>query len=259
MLRLALIGLTGRMGRAVAELAATTPDIELVAGLVSPRRDLAEAARLLPRPVRVTHDLSELVSGVDVIIDFSRPEVTADAVLAAADSGVAFVSGTTGLRESEFAALRQAAASIPVVHATNFSIGTAVLLRIVPELAQVLASWDCELIERHHRQKRDAPSGTALTLARAVASARATNAPFVYGRGPGIAVRQPGELGIHAIRAGGEIGRHTLLFASDEEGLEITHWAQSRRAYAAGALEAARRLVGRPPGLYQFTDLLFDM
>ncbi len=259
MLRVALVGITGRMGRVVAELATAAPDIELIAGLLSPGRDLAEAARLLPCNVRLTHDLSELVTDVDVVIDFSRPEVTAEAAIAAADAGVAFVSGTTGLRESEFAAIRQAAASIPVVHATNFSIGVAVLLRIVPKLARVLASWDCELLERHHRQKRDAPSGTALTLARVIAAARAVNTPFVYGRGPGLAMRQPGELGIHAIRAGGEIGRHTLLFASDEEGIEITHWAQSRRTYAAGALQAARLLVGRPPGLYQFADLLFDM
>jgi 4-hydroxy-tetrahydrodipicolinate reductase len=257
-MRLGIVGLTGRMGRAVLELAAAAPDIELVAGFVRPQRDREVVRRSLPIPVVLTDDLPQLMEHVDVVIDFSHPDLTATAARAAAAAGVAFVSGTTGLTPEHWAALHEAGERIPLVHAANFSFGIALLQRLLPELVRVLEDWDIELIERHHRAKRDAPSGTALALARAIGTARAApGAELVFGRDPGTPPRRSGEVGVHAVRAGGEVGRHTVLLASDDEGLEITHWAQSRRAYAAGALAAARRLAGRPPGLYAFSDLLF--
>ncbi|MDW8060452.1 MAG: 4-hydroxy-tetrahydrodipicolinate reductase [Thermomicrobium sp.] len=258
MLRIGIVGITGRMGRTVLEVAREVPGIEVVAGLLRAGRDPADVAASLPGGLALTPDLPAFLRSIDVAIDFSHPDLTAVAARAAAQAGVPFVSGTTGLAEPHRRALEEAAERIPVVHAANFSLGAAVLLRLVPELARTLADWDIELIERHHRAKRDAPSGTANALAQAILAARETVVPrIVHGRGPGEALRRTGELGIHAVRAGGEVGRHTVLLAAEDEALELTHWAQSRRAYARGALEAARRLRGRPPGSYSFGELLF--
>ncbi|MCX2726450.1 4-hydroxy-tetrahydrodipicolinate reductase [Thermomicrobium sp. 4228-Ro] len=259
MLRIGVIGITGRMGQAVLDVAAGTHDIAAVAGFVRPGRDTTALRRSLPPSLLLTDALPDLMRLVDVVIDFSHPDLTLAAARAAAASGVPLVTGTTGLAEAHRAALCEAAQHVPIVHAANFSVGIAVLLRLLPELARTLAEWDIEVIERHHRAKRDAPSGTAIRLVQAMSRARAeTPLTYVYGRGPGEALRQPGEVGLHAVRAGGEVGRHTVLLASDDEGLEITHWAQSRRAYARGALEAARRIRNRPPGLYSFSELLFS-
>jgi 4-hydroxy-tetrahydrodipicolinate reductase len=257
MLRLALTGVTGRMGRAVLELAASAPDIQLVRGLIRPARDPHEVAAQLPAPLALTSRVAELVQGADVVVDFSHPAVTVAVAEAAAHAGIPLVSGTTGLSEHDQAVILRAAQHVPVVQAANFSLGIALLHWLLPELVARLPTWDVELIERHHRHKRDAPSGTALALARTLLAAREpAPSPLVYGRGPGTAPRQPGEVGIHAVRAGGEVGRHTVLLATDDEAIEVTHWVQSRRAYAQGALEAARRLVGRPPGLYTLQDLV---
>lgn len=259
MLRVAILGITGRMGRALLDCADSMPEITVVGGLLRSGRDLAATRASLPANLFLTHSIDELLARVDAVIDFSHPEVTVAAAPRCAKAGVALVSGTTGLHEHELAVLRCAAARIPVLHASNFSIGTAVLRWIAQEVAHRLAGWDVEIIEWHHRHKRDAPSGTALGLARAVASARAGQpTPFVYGRGPGDAPRQIGEIGVHALRAGGEIGRHTVLFADDEESLEFTHRVHSRRAYATGALRAARWLVRQPPGWYRLEDMLLS-
>jgi len=258
MLRIGVIGITGRMGQAVLDVASSARDIAVVAGFVRPGRDTATLRAALPPSLLLTDALPDLMRLVDVAIDFSHPDLTLAAARAAASAGVPLVSGTTGLAEAHQAALLDAAQHVPIVHAANFSLGIAVLLRILPELRRLFVDWDIEIIERHHRGKRDAPSGTALALAHAL-NTTCAEAPLtpVYGRGPGEAPRRPGEVGLHAVRAGGEVGRHSVLLASDDEGLEITHWAQNRRAYARGALEAARRLHNRPPGLYTFSDLLF--
>ncbi len=257
MLRIGIVGITGRMGQALLQAAADTPDIVVTAGLLRPGRSSPPPA--LIGTVVLTDRPVDFMRAVDVVVDFSHPDLTTTAAEAAAEAGVPFVTGTTGLTAAQRDALRMAAQRIPLVQAANFSLGIAVLQRILPVLAAVLHDWDCEVIERHHRGKRDAPSGTALALAELLRSARAApDTPLVYGRGPGEARRRPGEIGLHAVRAGGEAGRHTVLFASEDEGLEVTHWAQHRLAYARGALEAARRIRNRPPGLYTLADLLFE-
>lgn len=259
MLRLAISGITGRMGRTVAALAAESSDIQLVGGLVRPGRSVESLALALPRTVYLTSQVQELVDRADVVIDFSHPDVTVQLAHTCAQSNCALVSGTTGLHERQLAALQEAAHNVPVLHASNFSLGIALLQKVLPDLATALEGWDIEILEWHHRHKRDAPSGTALSLARTITQARPSlSFPFRYGRGPGEAPRQPGEIGLHAIRAGGETGRHSVLFATDDEALEVHHSVSSRRAYAAGALLAARRLVAQPPGWYTFTDLLFN-
>jgi 4-hydroxy-tetrahydrodipicolinate reductase len=159
--------------------------------------------------------------------------------------------GTTGLDASQVAALRAAADTIPVWYARNMSTGVSFLQRILPEVARAFAGYDIEVIEAHHRHKVDAPSGTALMLAEAILAGLGERGahPFVHGR-EGHAPRQPGEIGVHAIRGGGNSGEHTVIFASDEEEVRISHRAYSRSAFAAGAIRAARAIHSQPPGWY---------
>jgi len=233
-LRIGLIGHTGRMGREIAAVAAGQPDVAIVGGIG--RGDGPET-------------LDALARDADVLIDFSAPEGTAAAVRAAVAHGTPIVVGTTGLGETHLAALREAATAIPVWYARNMSHGIAVLQEILPRLAAALADYDIEVMEAHHRHKVDAPSGTALTLAEAIGRGLDGEAPLVFGR-EGRQPRQPGEIGVHAIRGGGNPGEHTVLFAGDDEEICVSHRAFHRRVFASGALRAARRIATLPPGWY---------
>jgi len=234
-LRLGLVGINGRMGREIAALAATDPSVLVTGGI---GRENAE-------------EWASLVEGCDVLVDFSTPESSAAAANAAAGAGRPLVTGTTGLDAAQLAALREAAERVPVWYARNMSTGVTLLQRLLPEIARALAGYDIEVIEAHHRHKADAPSGTALMLAEAILAGLGEDVehPFVHGR-VGQAPRQPGEIGVHAIRGGGNAGEHTLLFASDEEEIRLSHRAYSRRAFAAGAIRAAKAINGQPPGWY---------
>lgn len=257
MLRLAIAGITGRMGRAVAELALADPAITLTGGLIRPEREGASDV-ILPAGVRLTADASALLRDSDVLIDFTQPAATAHYACTCAEAGCALVTGTTGLSDDQLDELQTAAARVPVLQASNFSLGIAMLRAVLPALARALGDWDVEIIEHHHRHKRDAPSGTALALVEAIRAGRPeTNSPVVVER-EGIAPRRPGEIGIHALRGGGEPGRHSVLFGSEDELLELSHRVHSRRAYAAGALAAAKWLAGRAPGWYSVDDLLAE-
>ncbi len=205
-------------------------------------------------------DLPALIHDCDVLIDFSTPASSAAAASAAARAGRPIVTGTTGLDTDQLAVLRSASEHVPVWYARNMSTGVSLLRRLLPEIARALAGYDIEVIEAHHRHKADAPSGTALMLAEAIIAGLddvgeaggdklRDPARLVCGR-EGHAPRQAGEIGIHAIRGGGNSGEHTILFASDEEEIRISHRAYSRRAFAAGAIQAAKAIHGQPPGWY---------
>ncbi|MDQ3656678.1 MAG: 4-hydroxy-tetrahydrodipicolinate reductase [Chloroflexota bacterium] len=234
-LRLGLIGIGGRMGQEIVALAEADPSVIVRGGIG--REDSA--------------DLANLVRDCDVLIDFSTPESSITAASAAAGAGRPIVIGTTGLEADQLALLRDASERVPVWYARNMSTGVSLLQRVLPEIARALAGYDIELIEAHHRHKADAPSGTALMLAEAILAglSDAEAHPLVHGRA-GYAPRQPGEIGIHAVRGGGNSGEHTMLFTSDEEEIRISHRAYSRRAFAAGAIRAARAIHGQPPGWY---------
>lgn len=233
-LRLGLVGIGGRMGREIAALAGADPSV-LIAGGIG-RDDAAH--------------LTRLAETCDVLVDFSTPESTVAAVEVAAAAGRPIVVGTTGLDTGQMAALRAASERVPVWYARNMSTGVSLLQRLLPEVARALGGYDIEVIEAHHRHKADAPSGTALMLAEAIlAGLDDGEHPVVHGR-TGHAPRQPGEMGFHAIRGGGNAGEHILLFACDEEEIRISHRAYSRRAFAAGAIRAARAIHGQPPGWY---------
>jgi 4-hydroxy-tetrahydrodipicolinate reductase len=244
-LRIAIAGIKGRMGREVVAAANDALDVVVIAGLV--RVGAGPDVEGIRKFERV-----EELPPVDVLIDFTTAGSTIELATASADQGIPFVSGVTGLSESQLCALRELGTGIPVLHARNFSLGLNALLRFLPELVQSLDGYDIEIVEAHHRHKSDAPSGTALALAEAIGGA-STN--LVYGR-DGVAPRKAGEIGIHAVRGGGNTGEHTVLIMDDGEEIRVSHRSFSRRAFAIGALKAAGFLVCQPSGFYEMADLM---
>lgn len=265
MIRLALSGVGGRVGREVLGAALRDPGITLAGGLVRDGSALAgqDLGTLggggpLGLPIRPAGEAATVLAESDVLIDFTHPAATVEYVVAARGAGCAVVTGTTGLSAAQVDKLRESAATIPVLLAPNVSVGITALLKILPALARLLgADYDLEIVETHHRYKADAPSGTALALARALSEARGETLEdrATYGR-QGQAKRQAGEIGLHAVRAGGAIGEHRIILASDGEQVEVLHRATSRQTYAQGALRAAHWIAGRPAGFYSMADVL---
>jgi len=256
MMRAVIVGIAGRMGEEILRLA---PDaqVEVVGGTSTGRR-AAEAANRLGIPVET--DLGRALDrGAEVVIDFSSPGACVAGARICAERGVPFVSGTTGLDDAQLAVLREAAGRIAVLHAPNMSVGIHLLLRLVEEAAQALGEgFDVEILEAHHRHKKDAPSGTALRLAETVALALGRDLREVgrYGREGLVGPRSAREIGVLALRGGDVVGDHTVFFLGEGERVELTHRASSRSAFAKGALRAARWIVGRPAGFYGMRDVL---
>ena len=263
-----LMGAAGRMGQAMTRLlaAGAIPGLEL-AGAVdradSPLagQDAGTAAGARALGVRISGDLAAaLAARPDVAVDFSFHAATAAAAPRVAAAGVPWVVGTTGLDDAEKAAIAQAARKIPVVLAANMSLGVNLLFALVEQAARALKGrgYDCEIVERHHRRKKDAPSGTALYLGEAAAQGFGWNLKDVAVDGrTGIPGERPEkEIGFHAVRGGDIVGDHTVLFAADGECVELSHRATSRDTLAIGALRAAAWLPGRAPSLYGMRDVI---
>lgn len=254
-MKLAVLGANGRMGRRVVRLAHEDPTIEVVAAIGRPGSpslglDAGTLAGLGPIGVPLSEDLAD----AEVVVDFALPQGTL-AVLDRLD-GRALVTGVTGLDPEQQARLD--AYDGPLLHAANFSTGVNLLLALVARAAAALPSHHLEVVEAHHSRKVDAPSGTALALARSAADARGVDLEAVRrdGRVGHTGVRDPQEIGLHAIRAGGIIGEHEVLLASDEEIVRIAHSAASRDTFAAGALRAALWIAGKPAGRYTMRQVL---
>ncbi len=214
----------------------------------------ADAARLAGIGDSGVKIASSLDTAVDVLVDFSAPDATAELARIAGERRCALVSGTTGLSPAQQSALCDAAEKTPVLWAANMSIGVNVLLGLVREAALALdVEWDIEIVEAHHRNKADAPSGTAKALLDAARMASTTGVQ--HGR-EGRAPRKPGEIGVHAVRLGGVVGDHDVHFASSGEVLTLSHRALSRDIFAAGALRAAKWIAGRKPGMYTMADVI---
>jgi 4-hydroxy-tetrahydrodipicolinate reductase len=250
-IRIGVAGIAGRMGRLLAE-EATAAGADLVGGIDRP--DAAAPGMTLLR------DIGALALAAEVVLDFTHASTVATHAAALAAAGTAWVLGTTGLSAEDEAAVAAAAAHIPVVHSPNYSPGVNLVLALAERMAATLPgdSYDAEIIEMHHRQKVDAPSGTALGLGRAVARGRGVDLDGVKasGRDGHTGARRPGEIGFAALRGGQVVGEHTLLFASATEHISITHRAFDRRAFATGAIRAALWVAGRPPGNYTMMDVL---
>ena len=254
-IRIGLSGALGRMGRACAEVVRARPDLELTA--------------LIARPDMVGRDVDGLTIMTaeqalplcDVLVDFSTPQLSGElATLAAGRGGPALVIGSTGFSQAEEGRVREASRRVAIVKSGNYSLGVNLLLDLVRQAARALSAsdYDIEVFEAHHRRKVDAPSGTALMLGAAAAAARGVELAEVSERGrDGLTgARAEGAIGFSVMRGGGIVGEHSVTFAAEDEIVTLSHSARDRSLFARGAMEAARWVCGRPPGLYDMQDVL---
>jgi 4-hydroxy-tetrahydrodipicolinate reductase len=257
-MRLALVGASGRMGRAIARLAhGQGLDIVCAVAATDVGRDIGDLAGVGPIGTSVVDGLGALEHArADVVIDFSAPNVTLALAPIAAAAKCAIVSGTTGLKDEPRAALARAAERVPVLWEPNMSVGVFLLSQLVAQATAALAEWDIEIVETHHHSKIDAPSGTALRLAEAAQRGRKEATRLVHGREGQPGARKSDEIGMHALRGGDVIGDHTVHLFGGGERLELTHRATSRDVFAHGALRAARWIAGKPARSYSLADVL---
>jgi 4-hydroxy-tetrahydrodipicolinate reductase len=247
------------MGRTLAQLASTASDLELMGGI---DREAAPAGADGYPVVATTDACAPLLDNADVVLDFSAPEALSALLEAhtSALAGRALVIGTTGLTDRINDALEHAARSSAVLVAANFSIGVNVLLALTEQAAHALSAdaFDAEIVEAHHRNKVDAPSGTALALGRALAAGWNCSLDEVRrdGRTGNTGVRPRGEIGLHAVRGGDVVGEHRVMFLGARERVELAHVASDRAVFAEGALLATRWIAGKPPGRYSMRDVL---
>ena len=261
-LRVAVTGASGRMGQAVARAVSAEPEAELACLVARPGSRLvgSSAASIVGDekcPITVSGVLA--LEAVDVVIDFTLPESSLRNARACAEAGVPIVIGTTGFSEAEQSDLDSTLTSVARCQAANFSTGVNLAYRLLSLAAQVMgADSDIEIHEAHHKHKIDSPSGTALAMGQAVASAMGQSLSEVaqYDRSNEREARAPGSIGFSVTRAGEIVGEHTVLFAADGERLEITHKAGSRDAFANGAVRAAKFIANKPAGAYTMSDVL---
>jgi len=238
------------MGQVLSKVALEQPDIEIVAGI-----DRATEAKKNPFPVYSS--LSECPLDCDAIIDFSVPQALPDLLEEAVKRNIPVVIATTGHSDKELLQIKESSNKIPVFKAANMSLGVNLMYELIQKAAQVLGnSFDIEIIEKHHNQKMDSPSGTAYALADVINKVFLGSKNYVFGRHSKSDRRSPSEIGIHAVRGGTIVGEHTVIFAGNDEVLEITHTAHSKHIFAVGALLAARFIIGKPCGIYDMQDLL---
>ncbi len=260
-IKLGIIGSAGRMGRRIATLAHQDQDFTITCAIERPDHpaqgvDLGELLGLgkLDLPISTTFSAKP-----DVLINFTIPQATIESLAAARKDALPMVIGTTGLSPEQLATVKDAAKDIAVLQAANMSLAVNLLFRLVGQVAAALGDdYDIEITETHHRFKKDAPSGTALELARKICAAtkKDLDTCITHGRSGAQAGRQAGTIGIHARRQGDVLGEHTVAFSTLGETLELTHKAHSRDIFARGALTAAAWLVDKQPGLYDMLDVL---
>jgi 4-hydroxy-tetrahydrodipicolinate reductase len=264
MIRIGIVGAAGRMGQTLIKACLNTQGAVLSAAIErkdSPAvgRDAGEIAGLSRLQIPVKDDLAAVVSDIDVLIDFTRPEATLGHVALCRQYGKRLVIGTTGFTAHQREQVEQAADQIAIVLAPNMSVGVNLSLKLLEMAARVMGEYtDIEIIEAHHRHKVDAPSGTAMRMGEVIATTlgRKLEDCAVYGREGITGERDRKTIGFATIRAGDIVGEHTVLFADEGERIEIAHKASSRMTFAKGAMRAAQWLMERPHGLYDMQDVL---
>jgi 4-hydroxy-tetrahydrodipicolinate reductase len=266
MIKAVVTGAAGRMGLRIISLLASTEGARLAAAVERAGHSLVgqDARSLAGLPsggeaIRITDDLPAALDTGDVLIDFSTPEASLDHLATCVRLLKPVVIGTTGFSSGQIEEVRSYAKKIPCLLSPNMSIGVNLCFKILEEIAGTIGNdYDMEIIEAHHRMKKDAPSGTAMKMAEIIARAvnRNLDEVGVYARKGLIGERSKKEIGIQAVRAGDIVGDHTVMFAGTGERIEITHRAHSRDTFAAGAIRAAKWLVGRQPGIYDMQDVL---
>ena len=261
MTKLIVSGACGRMGQAILKIAGDDPALNVIGCLES-----EEHVRNCDGKVTVGKESVPLTSSLDavrvpqrtVLIDFSSPEALRQNLPAAVRHALRLIVGTTGLTDIDRAALADAAKETAVLVASNMSVGVNLLLKVARQVSGVLADYDLEIVEMHHRHKKDAPSGTALSLAESAAAGRGVQLKdhSCHGRSGMGSERPTGEIGIHAVRGGDVVGEHTVIFAGPGERVELVHKAHSRDTFASGAIRAARWIAAKPAGMYSMSDVL---
>lgn len=253
MIRIALCGALGRMGNEVARTILEQKDMTLSVAV-----DAQGHPQLGSKigDAEVVSSLKEHIEVADVVVDFTNPEGAVWHLSVAADQGKPAVVGVTALTEDQRERMKTESSRIPIVYAPNMSVGMNLLFKLVAQAGAVLKEgYDVEIVEMHHRMKKDAPSGTAVKIADILGAVK-EKSQFVYERHGLTGERSPTEIGIHALRGGDVVGEHTVIFAGDGERLEITHKASSRRTFAAGVIKAIRFVQNQSPGLYDMNDVL---
>jgi len=264
MVRVALAGAAGRMGRRIAQVLDQTEGALLAAGFEAPGhplvgQPLSVATGVAGLEGTLGDDAAAALEQAQVLIDFTAPEATLANLEAAARAGKAAVVGTTGLSSKQQALVAEVAGQVPVVFSPNMSVGMNLMFQLVRQMAEVLGEdYALELVEAHHDQKKDAPSGTAVKLLDQLAAARGWKRQevCVYGRQGMVGPRPKREIGVGVIRGGDVVGEHTVYFLAQGERLELTHRAHSRDTFARGAVRAAQWVAQQPPGLYDMLDVL---
>jgi len=263
-MRVGVVGCAGRMGRMLVRELVDREDCVLAGGTERPEspaigRDIGELAGTGFLDLKVGDDPALLFADCEAVLDFTSPEATAAHAGLAAQGVVAHIIGTTGLGKAEDEAIKRAARHTAIVRAANMSLGINVLLALTEQVARTLGDdYDIEILEMHHRDKVDAPSGTALALGQAAAEGRGVALDKVArnSREGHIGARRRGDIGFAALRGGDVVGDHTVIFAGDGERIELTHLCASRQLFARGAVRAALWSRGKPPGLYGMRDVL---
>lgn len=266
MIKTVITGAGGRMGKALCRclLNGQVPELELIAAVDvadSPEQgmDAGIVSGAGEAGVLITSDYG-VVGAANVVIDFTVPDATVLNARRCAEGGTALVVGTTGINDEERSVIEEAARVVPIVFAPNMSMGVNLLFAMVEQAARVLRGrgYDIEIVERHHRHKKDSPSGTAIGLGEAAASGYGWDLREVAQHGrQGMCGARPGEqIGIHAVRGGDFVGDHTVIFAADGESVELSHRATSRDTFAVGGLQAASWVARRDAGLYTMRDVL---
>lgn len=255
MLKVGILGSTGRVGSLLIDDLATQDNMKVEAVHV-----FDELTKVLPDDVIVTNDMQTMIDSSDVIIDFSAPVATEEllSTIIKTGAGKPLVIATTGFNEHQKNLLIEASKVVPILYATNMSLGVAVLNKLVALASKTLAEFDCEIVEQHHRHKVDSPSGTALTLAEHAADARGLDLDNVRvsGRDGIIGARTKDEIAVMSLRGGDIVGRHTAGFYNDGEFIELNHTATSRNTFSRGAIKVASWIVNQDTGLYSINDCL---
>ncbi|HEY6101546.1 MAG TPA: 4-hydroxy-tetrahydrodipicolinate reductase [Anaeromyxobacter sp.] len=264
MINVVVTGAAGRMGTQIVRLVRATEGMALSGAVERPGapavgQDAGALAGIAPIGVPVADALAKALAGASVVVDFTSHEASAAHAELCAERGVPLVVGSTGFTAEARARVAAAARRIPVVLAPNMSVGVTVLFELVRRAAEVLGDgYDVEIVEIHHKKKRDAPSGTAVKLAEVAAEAlgRDPKDALAFARHGILGERPPWQIGVQTLRGGDVVGEHTVFFCGEGERLELTHRATSREQFARGAVRAAQWVAGKPPGLHDMADVL---
>lgn len=262
--KITLIGAAGRMGKAITQVLSTTPNAKLVGAVerndsVLIGMDSGLNSQVHENNIPYTSNMKEAIHKADVVIDFSSHSSTEEVLNYCLEFGKPIVIGVTGHSETEVQTIQNSSKQIPILFSPNMSIGVNLLFKLVEISAKVLQdSFDIEILDIHHRHKKDAPSGTANQIKKILLNTLSRNeSNVIYGRhGNNYSERDPKQIAIHTMRAGEVVGEHTVYFISPEEKIEIKHSAQDRKTFAVGAVKAAIFLNGKAPGLYSMFDVL---